>query len=120
RSEQRAGRARRVAIDVCATGAARGLRDRKIYFYLSIFAVVLVLLFLPALFGTTTPQRITILYWETLLLAATFLALGLASGCFAHDRAQALIVGISAWLLLLFGFDLVALFAARWQFVQKI
>ncbi len=92
----------------------------KFISYLSIFAVVLVLLFLPALFGTTTPQRITILYWETLLLAATFLALGLASGCFAHDRAQALIVGISAWLLLLFGFDLVALFAARWEFVQKI
>jgi len=35
------------------------------------------------------------------LLAATFLALGLAAGYFAHDRAQALIIGVSAWLLLL-------------------
>jgi len=92
----------------------------KFISYLSIFAAVLVLLFLPAVFGTATPQPIAVLYWETLLLAATFLALGLAAGCFAHDRAQALIVGVSAWLLLLFGFDLVALFAARWEFVQKI
>ena len=38
---------------------------------------------------------------------------------FDHDRAQALIVGVSAWLLLLFGVDLLALFAARWSGIQK-
>ena len=60
------------------------------------------------------------LYFETLLLAATFLACGLAAGYFAHDRAQGLIVGVSVWLLLLFGLDLVALFAARWSAIQTL
>ncbi len=92
----------------------------KFISYASIFAAVLVLLFLPALIGSSAPQRIVVLYWQTLLLAATFLALGLTAGFFAHDRAQALIVGVSAWLLLLFGLDLIALFAARWESVQKI
>ena len=58
-------------------------------------------------------------YLQTLLLATTFLALGLVAGYFAHDRAQALIIGVSAWLLLLFGVDLLALFAARWSGIQK-
>src|SRR5262249_59848657 len=48
--------------------------------YLSIFAGVLALLFVPAFFGTAPAQRIAILYLQTLLLAATFLALGLAAG----------------------------------------
>jgi hypothetical protein len=92
----------------------------KFIAYLSIFAAVLLLLFLPALIGSAAPKRIAMLYLQTLLLAATFLALGLAAGFFAHDRAQALIAGVNAWLLLLFGVDLIALFAARWEFVQKI
>jgi ABC-type transport system involved in multi-copper enzyme maturation permease subunit len=58
-------------------------------------------------------------YFETFLLAATFLAFGLAAGYFAHDRAQGLILGVSAWLVLLFGLDLVALFAARWSAIQN-
>ena len=92
----------------------------KFISYLSIFAAVLVLLFLPALLGASAPQSMAILYVQTWLLAAAFLALGLTAGFFAHDRAQALIAGIGAWLLLLFGLDLIALFAARWEFVQKI
>jgi ABC-type transport system involved in multi-copper enzyme maturation permease subunit len=60
------------------------------------------------------------LYLQTLLLAAVFIACGLAAGFFAHDRAQALIVGVSTWLLLLFGVDLVALFAARWPLMQSV
>ena len=31
-----------------------------------------------------------------------------------------MIVGVSAWLLLLFGLDLVALFAARWSAIQSL
>ena len=92
----------------------------KFISYLVIFAGVLALLFLPALLGGSAPQGIGILYGQTLLLAAAFLALGLAAGFFANDRAQALIIGVTAWLLLLFGLDLIALFAARWEFVQKI
>ena len=89
----------------------------KFIAYLSIFAVVLLLLFLPGL--ATGSSHLAILYFQTLLLAAVFLALGLAAGFLAHDRAQALIVGVSAWLLLLFGVDFIALFAARWELVQK-
>jgi ABC-type transport system involved in multi-copper enzyme maturation permease subunit len=85
-----------------------------------IFSGVLLLLFLPPLFVGADPRMIALLYLQTLLLAATFLACGLAAGYFAHDRAQALIVGVSAWLLLLFGVDLVALFAARWSGIQKL
>jgi ABC-type transport system involved in multi-copper enzyme maturation permease subunit len=88
--------------------------------YLSIFAGVLGLLFLTALFGGATTRAVASLYVQALLLAAAFLALGLAAGFLAHDRAQALITGVSAWLFLLFGVDLVGLFAARLEFVQKI
>jgi ABC-2 type transport system permease protein/Cu-processing system permease protein len=92
----------------------------KFIAYVSIFAGVLVLLFLPALFGGATVQLITILYLETLLLAAAFLALGLAAGFIAHDRAQGLIIGACAWLFLLFGIDFIGLFAARLEFIQKV
>jgi ABC-type transport system involved in multi-copper enzyme maturation permease subunit len=84
-----------------------------------IFSGVLLLLFLPPLFAGADVRMMALLYLQTLLLAATFLACGLAAGYFAHDRAQALIVGVSAWLLLLFGVDLIALFAARWSGIQK-
>ena len=89
----------------------------KFIAYLSIFAVVLLLLFSPGL--ASGSSHLAILYFQTLLLAAVFLALGLTAGFLAHDRAQALIAGVSAWLLLLFGVDFIALFAARWELVQK-
>ena len=60
------------------------------------------------------------LYLQTLLLAAAFLALGLAVGFLAHDRAQGLIIGATAWLFMLFGVDLAGLFIARFEFIQKI
>lgn len=85
-----------------------------------IFAGVLLLLFLPPLFVGADRRLMAQLYLQTLLLSATFLSCGLAAGYFASDRAQALIVGVSAWLLLLFGVDLVALFAARWSGIQKL
>lgn len=84
-----------------------------------ILAGVLLLLFLPPLFAGANLRMMAQLYLQTFVLAATFLACGLAAGYFANDRAQALIVGVSAWLLLLFGVDLVALFAARWSGIQK-
>jgi ABC-2 type transport system permease protein/Cu-processing system permease protein len=84
-----------------------------------IFSGVLLLLFLPPLFVGADLRMMALLYLQTLLLAATFLACGLAAGYFAHDRAQALIAGVSAWLLLLFGVDLLALFAAQWSGIQR-
>lgn len=85
----------------------------------SLLAGVLLLLFLPPLFAGAHIGPMVRLYLETLLLAAAFVACGLAAGYFAHDRAQALVAGVSGWLLLLFGLDLVALFAARWSGIQQ-
>jgi len=86
---------------------------------LAIFAGVLVLFFLPSL-ANGSGLILLRLYLQTFLLASAFLALGLAAGYFAHDRAQGLIVGVSAWLLLLCGIDLLALFAARWSTIQEL
>ncbi|MBA2586611.1 MAG: ABC transporter permease subunit [Chthoniobacterales bacterium] len=85
----------------------------------SIFGAVLLLLFLPALISGSAPRSLALLYLQTLLLAAAFLSLGLAAGFLAHDRAQAIIIGVSAWLVLLVGVDLIALFAARWPVFQN-
>lgn len=87
---------------------------------LSILAGVLVLLFLPGLFTGSSLRPLATLYLQTLFLASSFLACGLAAGYFAHDRAQALIAGMGVWLVLLFGFDLMALFAARWSAIQNV
>ena len=87
---------------------------------LSMFGGVLLLTFVPGLLAGSAIHSLAPLYFETFFLAATFLACGLAAGYFAHDRAQGLIVGVSAWLLLLFGLDLLALFAARWGAIQNL
>ena len=87
---------------------------------LSMFGGVCLLMFVPGLLAGSPVNALVPLYFETLLLAATFLACGLAAGYFAHDRAQGLIIGVSAWLLLLFGLDLLALFAARWSAIQSL
>ena len=86
---------------------------------LSIFAAVLLFLFLPALLSGSLLRMVAPLYAHTLLLGAVFLACGLAAGYFAHDRAHALVLGVSVWLVLLVGVDLLGLFAARWPIVQK-
>jgi Cu-processing system permease protein len=87
---------------------------------LSIFTGVLVLMFAPGFFAGSPVGRLATLYFETLFLAGAFLACGLTAGYLAHDRAQALITGVTVWLLLLFGLDLVALFAARWSTIQNV
>ena len=92
----------------------------KFFSLFSIFGAVLLLLFLPALITGSTAPMLALLYAQTLLLAAVFLSLGLAAGFLAHDRAQALIIGVSAWLFLLVGVDLLALFAARWPMFQNV
>jgi len=88
--------------------------------FLSMFGAVLSLMFVPGLLAGSSIRAPAPLYFETFSLASTFLACGLAAGYLAHDRAQGLIVGVSAWLFLLFGLDLVALFAARWSTIQNI
>ena len=86
---------------------------------LAIFGAVLLLLCLPALFSEASARIMATLYGHTFLLAAAFLAFGLAAGYFAHDRAHALVLGVSLWLALLVGVDLVGLFGARWPLIQK-
>jgi ABC-type transport system involved in multi-copper enzyme maturation permease subunit len=84
-----------------------------------IFSGVLALLFLPALFGEASRPALMQLYLNTLGLAAVFGSLGLCAGLIAHDRVQALVLGVSAWLFLLFGLDLLALLLAQWAPLQK-
>ena len=52
-------------------------------------------------------------------LTAVFIALGLTSGFLARERVQGLIIAVASWLFLLVGFDLLALFGARWPLLQK-
>ncbi len=85
-----------------------------------IFSAVLALLFLPALFGDDSVVALVHLYLNTLGLAAIFGSLGLCSGIIGHDRVQALVLGVSAWLFLLFGVDLIALLAAQWAALQRL
>ena len=82
------------------------------------FAGLLALLFLPLLFVSPPDAALALLYGRTLTLAATFIALGLAAGFLARDRVQGLVLGVSAWLLFLFGLDLGALLVARWSLLQ--
>lgn len=86
----------------------------------AIFGAVLLLLFAPSLFSGANVRTLGQLFGETLLLAAAFTALGLAAGYLAHDRAQGLILAVSAWLIALVGVDLVALFGARWAILQSM
>ena len=59
------GERRRVATDVYATGAARQLcRSAKFIAYLSIFAAVLLLLFIPAAIASAHGQAIVSLYLQ--------------------------------------------------------
>ena len=92
----------------------------KFFSLASIFGAVLLLLFLPALITGAAATVVIPLYLQTLLLAAVFVAAGLAAGFIGHDRAQGLIVGVSGWLLFLFGIDLIGLFAARWSPIQSV
>jgi hypothetical protein len=52
------------------------------------FGGVLLLTFVPGLFAGAMFRALAPIYVEAFLLAATFLACGLAAGYFGHDRAQ--------------------------------
>jgi Cu-processing system permease protein len=92
----------------------------KFIAYLGIFVATLVLIFIPGLVAGAEASQLGILYFETVMLAASCVALGLAAGFMTCDRARAMIGGVSAWLLLLFGVDFLALSGAHWVFVQRI
>jgi ABC-type transport system involved in multi-copper enzyme maturation permease subunit len=85
-----------------------------------ISAGVLALLFIPALFSESAPAELAHLYFHTLGIAAVFGTLGLWAGVAGHDRVQALVIGVAGWLVLLFGVDFLALFAAQFAPLQKL
>jgi ABC-2 type transport system permease protein/Cu-processing system permease protein len=84
-----------------------------------IFSAVLALLFVPALFSEGSAAALGQLYLNTLGLAAVFGSVGLCAGIVGHDRVQALVLGLTAWVFLLFGVDLLALLSAQWGPLQK-
>jgi ABC-2 type transport system permease protein/Cu-processing system permease protein len=84
-----------------------------------IFAAASILLFLPALF-ISRPAQVAALYIYTTELTGVFIAIGLAAGFLARERVQGLILAVAAWLFLLLGFDLIALFGAQLPLLQKV
>jgi len=84
------------------------------------FAGLLVLLFLPLLFVRPPDGAWLLLYGRTILLAAVFVALGLAAGFLARDRVQGLVLGVSGWLFFLFGLDFIALLISPLEAVQNV
>lgn len=84
----------------------------------AIFAGALALLFAPAAFTMESFATLAELYGQTLSLATVVGSIGLCAGFLAGDRVQGLIVGVSAWLFLLFGLDLALLLAAQWPPLQ--
>lgn len=84
-----------------------------------LFAALLALLFLPALFVRPHASELAFLYSHSLLLAVVFLSLGLSIGFLARERVQGLVIGLSAWLLLLVGVDLGAFLLAQTNLLQR-
>jgi ABC-type transport system involved in multi-copper enzyme maturation permease subunit len=87
---------------------------------LTLFAGILVFLFIPALITTPTPGLLVGLFALTLGVAAVFGSLGLCTGLLATDRPQGLVFGVAAWLFLLFGYGFGTLLLAQWPLVQKM
>lgn len=83
------------------------------------FVVLLTVLFLPALIDGADARRLAPLLGQTAGLAAVFGSLGICAGLLAHDKPQALIAGVTAWLVFLFGVDLCALLVAGWPPLQR-
>lgn len=92
----------------------------KFIAFCTVFSGMLALLVLPAFFTEASPLAVLQLFGKTLGLAAVFGSLGLCTGFLTHDRVQGLIISVSAWLFLVLGIDLVALFTAQWEPLQKV
>lgn len=91
----------------------------KVVALIVIFGGALLLLFAPCWLSSEKPAEAGSLYGYTAGLAAVFGSLGVLIGYAARDRVQGLLIGASAWLVLLFAFDLLALIAAHWEPLQK-
>jgi ABC-type transport system involved in multi-copper enzyme maturation permease subunit len=83
------------------------------------FSVIVTLLFAPALVSEGVRTATWQLAAQTLGIAALFGSVGLCAGFIVRDRVQGLIISVSAWLLFLFGTDVIALLAAQWAPLQK-
>jgi ABC-type transport system involved in multi-copper enzyme maturation permease subunit len=86
---------------------------------LVISGMALLALFLPSVGNHSEPGAFGPLYLQAIGLAAVFCSLGLGVGYLARDRVQALLLAASAWVVLLLGFDQIALLAAHWEGLQR-
>lgn len=108
-----------MATHVRAANRAGDLSFGKISRVRSAIRARLASAFFPAVIAGSNTAVISLLYGHTLLLAATFLALGLTVGFLVHDRTAGLMTAVSIWVFLVFVVDLVGLFAARFALVQS-
>lgn len=85
----------------------------------ALLAVVLALLFLPALVAGEPPGPLLGLAARSLGLAAVAGSLGLWAGLASRDRVQGLVLAVCAWLGLLLGLDFAAMLAVQWPAWQR-
>jgi len=79
----------------------------------SLLSVAGGLLLVPSAFGDAGLGSLGILWGNAVLISGVFLALGLAAGFSTSDRVKAHLAALCGWILLLAGFDLLALAAAH-------
>lgn len=85
-----------------------------------VFALLLIILFVPGLFVGAPPVAAAAQWFESTCLGAVFVALGLCVGVSAGDRVRALVAGLVAWLVLFVAFDLAVAGLAGWPFMQRL
>lgn len=79
----------------------------------SLLSVAAGLLLVPSALGDTALAPLGLLWGNAVCISGVFLALGLAAGFSTSDRVKAHLTALCVWLLLLAGFDLLALAAAH-------
>jgi ABC-type transport system involved in multi-copper enzyme maturation permease subunit len=75
----------------------------------SLLSLAAGLLLVPSAFGDTALELLAVLWGNAIGISGVFLALGLAVGFSTNDRVKAHLAALCGWLVLLAGFDLVAL-----------
>ncbi len=84
-----------------------------------LIAVAAGLLVFPAILSGCRIGALGFLWFHTFAVGGVFAALGLAVGFSSSDRVKAHMIGLCAWLVLLAGFNLLALAAAHVAEVQR-
>jgi ABC-type transport system involved in multi-copper enzyme maturation permease subunit len=85
-----------------------------------IIAVAVVSLVVPSALAGSDPRTSLRLWLDATASGGVFASLGLAIGFSTSDRVKAHMIGLCVWLLLLAGFDLLALAAAQLMVTQDL